>query len=68
MLFIVALTMSAFVCAQADENGLQCVFSCTRTASFTTSIDGVVTTATCTVDGMHPRDRCDGCCRKAFFS
>ncbi|CAJ0606953.1 unnamed protein product [Cylicocyclus nassatus] len=68
MLFVVSLTISAIVCAQAQsqptpQNGLRCGFSCTRTANFTGSIDGVMTTATCTVDGMNPRDRCEGCCQ-----
>ncbi|CAJ0606392.1 unnamed protein product [Cylicocyclus nassatus] len=67
--FVALLTILALVCAQwqqpvqTRENSLDCGYTCTRKAQFRVSIDGVMTTATCTANGADPKDRCAGCCQ-----
>ncbi|VDM82358.1 unnamed protein product [Strongylus vulgaris] len=42
--------------------------ACTRKAQFRVSIDGVMTTATCTANGADPKDRCAGCCQSTALA
>ncbi|WKX96960.1 hypothetical protein Q1695_012984 [Nippostrongylus brasiliensis] len=53
--------LAALVCAQ--NNRLSCGFTCTRAAQFRVSIDGTMTTTTCSASGSNPADRCRGCCQ-----
>ncbi|VDO19038.1 unnamed protein product [Heligmosomoides polygyrus] len=65
MLRVVVLSvLLVVVCSQRfPSNPWPCGFSCTRHAEFGVNIDNTFTTATCTVPGMNPHDRCPGCCQ-----
>ncbi|VDL72566.1 unnamed protein product [Nippostrongylus brasiliensis] len=58
---VVLFALVALICAQ--NNRLPCGFTCTRTAEFRVSIDGRMTTATCTANNANPAERCPGCCQ-----
>ncbi|KAF8381563.1 hypothetical protein PRIPAC_70705 [Pristionchus pacificus] len=67
---ILAVTfLAGFIAAQNfggqsfGNNFIPCGFVCTRTAAFTTTIDGVNTRATCSDSNADVNVRCNSCCQ-----